>query len=81
MICLRCDCETFSPDVRDVTQEFKGQTLVVNTAVMVCTKCGWFTVGNNQVNQLVQRTKAAFENHNRGVPPPLVETAEASSVQ
>lgn len=63
MICLNCDNEGFSPGEAEVPQEFKGETLMVKTPVVICTNCGWHTVGNDQIDELRRRTADAYRKH------------------
>lgn len=61
LVCLKCKGGEFTPDVRDVKQIFCKKTLMVNTSVMVCNKCGWFTIGNGQIDELLAKTRAAYQ--------------------
>lgn len=65
MVCLRCDSEQFDAGESDVTQEFKGKTLVVKTPVMICRNCGWYTIGFDQIDELRKRTQRAYEIENQ----------------
>lgn len=61
MLCLRCHNETFSIKLDAmIEQEFKGQTVRVNSPVMACDKCGWITIGDGQVAELFRLTKEAY---------------------
>jgi len=60
MICLECDHEAFTVGEAEVRQEFRGESLLVKTPVMVCSNCGWHTVGNDQIDELRQRTADAY---------------------
>ena len=67
MICLRCN----SPEgVEDhfvekldgvVKQIYREEVFFVITPVMVCQECGWETVSIIQADELVKRTKAAYQ--------------------
>jgi putative zinc finger/helix-turn-helix YgiT family protein len=61
MICLRCDNETFvaKPDAV-IEQQFKGETLHVQTPGLACSKCGWVTVDAAQADELRRRTADAY---------------------
>jgi len=69
MICLgynrltntACDNEYFLPGVRSVKQFYKNKMLRVKTPVMICTHCGWHTVGVDQVDELRKRTKKEYD--------------------
>lgn len=60
MICLRCEKEEFYAAQRFVEQEYKQKSLHVETPVMVCAHCGWFTVSLPQVDLLLARTKEVY---------------------
>jgi len=60
MICLRCDCEDFVASEAEVRQDFRGESLTVRTPVMACARCGWHTVGNDQIDDLRKRTADAY---------------------
>lgn len=65
MICLKCDNEEFRAGEAEILQEFKGDSLQVLTPVMVCTQCGWHTVGNDQIDELRNRTADVYrQKHN-----------------
>ncbi len=61
MICLRCDNEEFVRVRGDVVQEYKGMTITVKTAKMRCTRCGWRTIGLDQIDELCRRTREAYQ--------------------
>lgn len=65
MNCLRCDSHEFTRQENAVIeQEFKGEQLTVKAPAMVCTKCGWVTVGLDQLDELRRRTADAYrEKH------------------
>jgi hypothetical protein len=66
MICLGCNNETdFHVEERNVEQLFHGRTLFVPSHVTVCSKCGWFTVGNDQIDELLKNTREAYENNQK----------------
>ena len=61
-ICLRCDGEEF--DIKEdavFEQIYREEHLMVHTPGVVCRKCGWQTVGNDQIDGLIQATKKAYE--------------------
>jgi putative zinc finger/helix-turn-helix YgiT family protein len=60
MICLNCDNEHFAAGEAEVKQEFKGETLMVKSHVMLCQSCGWQTVGNDQIDELRKRTADTY---------------------
>ena len=62
MICLNCDSEEFVPDEKEIVQIYREETFMVKTLVVVCTKCGWTTVGNDQIDELIKRTKKRYES-------------------
>ena len=70
MICLgynlrtgiACDNENFLPGERKVSQYYKELYLKVLTPVMICTHCGWFTVGADQIGELRKRTLKEFND-------------------
>lgn len=66
MICLRCDNEEFTPKQKaTLEQEFKDETLEVKSPAMECTKCGWVTISNNQLDALRRNTADAYRRqHN-----------------
>lgn len=39
----------------------KQLLLRVKTPVMICTHCGWYTVGQDQIDELVRRTKKEYD--------------------
>jgi len=61
MICLVCDNDEFveKPDAL-IKQKFKGETLEIKTAAMVCSDCGWVTMSLKQVDELRRRTSEAW---------------------
>jgi putative zinc finger/helix-turn-helix YgiT family protein len=61
MICLRCDNETFvaKPDAV-IEQQFKGETLQVQTHASACSKCGSVTLDVTQADELRRRTADAY---------------------
>ena len=69
MICLGynkdadafCDSEQFLPGERVVSQYWRSKKLKVKAPMMICTRCGWFTVGNNQIDELIRRTKKEYD--------------------
>lgn len=67
MICLgynrgaACNNEYFLPGIRPVKQFYRGMMLRVKTSVMICTHCGWFTVGMDQVAELRSKTKKEYD--------------------
>lgn len=58
---LSCNNEYFLPGERPVKQFFKNVMLRVKTPVMICTHCGWHSVGVDQVNELRKRTKVEYK--------------------
>lgn len=61
MICLQCDNEEFLPKQDAVIeQEFRGDTLRIQTPASVCSKCGWTTVDLQQADELRKRTADAY---------------------
>jgi putative zinc finger/helix-turn-helix YgiT family protein len=65
LICLNCDSEQFAPGEAEVRQEFRGETLMVKTPVMICLNCAWHTVGNDQIDELRRRTADTYrKKHN-----------------
>lgn len=73
MMCLRCDNDNEDFIRKDVRfeQEFKGETLFVIAPGVVCSKCGWFTVALDQLDELRRRTDEAY----RTLKPPLISAA------
>ena len=64
MICLNCDNEEFFTEERDILQKFKNELLEVTTPVKVCSKCGWYTIGLTQLDELRKRTADVYrKNH------------------
>ena len=66
MICLRCDCEEF--DIKEdavFKQTYREENLIVHTPGVVCRKCGWQTIGNNQLDALIAATKKEYEKVTR----------------
>lgn len=65
MICLRCDNEEFKEKPEAVVeQEFRGETLKVQSPMMACTRCGWLTADVTQLEELRRRTADAYrEKH------------------
>lgn len=61
MICLLCDGEKFTRGDGVVGQHFRGEHLEVKTSVTICDACGFATVGNDQLDDLLKNTKAAYE--------------------
>ena len=69
MICLGynkdadafCDSEQFLPGERVVSQYWRSKKLKVKAPVMICIHCGWFTIGNDQTDELLKRTKIAYD--------------------
>lgn len=61
MICLKCDTEAFvlHPEA-EVEQEYRGETFHVTTPVVVCSKCGWQTLAEGQMDELGRRTADAY---------------------
>lgn len=65
MICLNCENERFAPGEAEIKQEFRGETLMVKTPVVICQDCGWQTVGNDQIDELRKRTADVYrKKHN-----------------
>src|SRR5438876_4143970 len=61
MICLRCNNETFTEAPNAVIeQEFKGETLKVQTPALACAKCGWITLDPAHADELRRRTADAY---------------------
>jgi ribosomal protein S27AE len=67
LICLRCDGEHFTSGEREVIQEVHSKDYKVRTSVMVCDRCGWFTVGVGQMDELLRKTKALVAEDKRSV--------------
>ena len=65
MNCLRCDNHEFvRKDHAVIEQEFRGENLKVKSPAMACSKCGWVTVGLNQLDELRRSTADAYrEKH------------------
>ena len=69
MICLgynartgvACNNENFLSGIRSVKQFYKNKMLRVKTPVMICTHCGWHTVGVDQIDELRKRTKKEYD--------------------
>lgn len=61
MICLKCDGEEFTEGNAQVEQDYKGMLLQVDSPVMTCTKCGWFTCTLEQADVLRRRTNDLYE--------------------
>ena len=61
MICLKCDNEEFrlKPNAR-VLQEYRHESMWINTPVMECTKCGWEGLGTKQIDEMMVRCKMAY---------------------
>jgi putative zinc finger/helix-turn-helix YgiT family protein len=61
MICLRCNNETFveAPNAV-IEQEFKGETLHVQTPALACSNCGWITLDPARADELRRRTADAY---------------------
>jgi putative zinc finger/helix-turn-helix YgiT family protein len=61
MICLRCDNQEFvdKPDAV-IEQQFRGETLHVQTPALACTQCGWLTVDATRTDELRRRTADAY---------------------
>jgi len=57
-----CDGEgdDFAKGKKTISQIYKGNLLKVKTPVMICMKCGWFTVGIDQLDDLLKNTKKAY---------------------
>jgi putative zinc finger/helix-turn-helix YgiT family protein len=60
MICLNCDNEHFEAGEAEIKQEFRGETLMVKTPVVICQTCGWQTIGNDQIDELRKRTADTY---------------------
>ena len=62
-----CDGEDndFVKGVKIITQIYEGTILKVKTPVMICTKCGWFTVGLDQINDLMKNTRKAYKRQRK----------------
>ena len=61
-ICLLCDCEEF--DIKEdavFEQIYREESLMVHTPGVVCRKCGWQNIGNDQLDGLVKATKKEYE--------------------
>jgi hypothetical protein len=61
MLCLRCDGEEFEAGNAQVDQEYKGMSLKVDSPVMLCKNCGWFTCSLEQADVLRRRTNDLYE--------------------
>jgi putative zinc finger/helix-turn-helix YgiT family protein len=61
MICLRCDNDKFvaAPDAV-IEQEFKGDTLKVQTPALACCNCGWIALDADHADELRKRTADAY---------------------
>lgn len=77
MICLQCDNEKFEPGVRGVPQDYRGREFTVNTEVMICTNCGWFTCNNEQADKLCHKTCEADRQYYERVYDTLVQIGGA----
>lgn len=61
MFCLRCDGECFTITERPILQAYKGHEITVTSPCAVCDHCDYVTVAPGQVDELVKRTKAAYD--------------------
>lgn len=60
-LCLICNCEEYVVrEDRPVYQLYKGKELYVKTPCIVCKKCGWQTIANDQLDVLCERTKELY---------------------
>lgn len=57
VFCLSCSGDTFTEQARPIIQEYKGTHFIISTNVMVCTKCGWYTCNDRQVDELTSHVK------------------------
>lgn len=63
MICLRCENQEFVRKEKAlIEQEFKGELLKVKSPALACSKCGWITVGLDQLDDLRRRTADAYRD-------------------
>lgn len=56
MLCLKCDNEKFKEKQVKLEQEFKGESFFVVVSAMVCTKCGFEQLTDEQANGLRKAT-------------------------
>lgn len=61
MICIHCDCEEFKREPRNIRQHYKGAIFDTLVPASVCIKCGWVTVANDQVDELIKKAKEMYE--------------------
>lgn len=58
--CPACDDGEFKIQDSDTCQEFRGETLHINTPMCVCQRCGFQVLAEGQLDELVLRTHAAY---------------------
>jgi uncharacterized OB-fold protein len=62
MMCLSCGNEEFDLNTdADIEQYYKDMHFYVKTPAMVCNKCGWKTVTDEQIDELCKRTQEEYK--------------------